>query len=301
MDSGEKQPGFVFDAQDIVGESLLWDENRKTLIWVDIIGRRIHQLDPVTRDHQSWQTPDLATSIGLRRDGGAIVGLRKDVALWDFGEAFRAIATIEPDSPDTRLNEGVVAPDGSFWVGTMENNIGADDRPRDIWRDAGRIYRVDTAGIVEALSADRFGITNTMVWTANDTFITADTTKNQIFRYHWDRVQSRITDRRPFFSDFPRGLPDGSCMDAEGYVWNCRVAGGGCLVRISPGGVLDKVVELPCSWPTSCAFGGENFDTLFVTSARFTMSGLHLRANPQEGGLFAVRTGVQGTPTNRFG
>ena len=301
MDSGEKQPGFVFDAQDIVGESLLWDENRKTLIWVDIIGRRIHQLDPVTRDHQSWQTPDLATSIGLRRDGGAIVGLRKDVALWDFGEAFRAIATIEPDSPDTRLNEGVVAPDGSFWVGTMENNIGADDRPRDIWRDAGRIYRVDTAGIVEALSADRFGITNTMVWTANDTFITADTTKNQIFRYHWDRVRSRITDRRPFFSDFPRGLPDGSCMDAEGYVWNCRVAGGGCLVRISPDGVLDKVVDLPCSWPTSCTFGGENFDILFVTSARFTMSERHLQANPQEGGLFAVRAGVRGTPAKRFG
>ena len=301
MDSGEMQAIFVFNAQDVVGESLIWDQDRKALVWVDIIGRRIHQLDPGTLDHQSWQAPDLVTSIGLRRDGGAIVGLRKDVALWDFGETFRTIATIEPDSPDTRLNEGVVAPDGSFWIGTMENNIGPDDLPRDISRDAGRIYRVDIAGAVEALSADRFGITNTMVWTADDTFVTADTTKNQLFRYHWDRMQSRITDRRLFFSGFSRGLPDGSCIDAEGYVWNCRVAGGGCLVRISPGGVLDKVVELPCSWPTSCAFGGENFDTLFVTSARFTMSGLHLRANPQEGGLFAVRTGVQGTPTNRFG
>ena len=75
----------------------------------------------------------------------------------------------------------------------------------------------------------------------------------------------------------------------------------GCLVRISPDGVLDKVVELPCSWPTSCAFGGENLDTLFVTSARFTMSIGHLRENPHEGGLFAVRTGFRGTPTNRFG
>lgn len=301
MDRGEMQAILVFDARDVVGESLIWDENRKTLFWVDIIGRRIHQLDPDTLDHQSWQAPDLATSIGLRNDGGAIVGLRKDVALWDFGETFRTIAKIEPDSPDTRLNEGVVAPDGSFWVGTMENNIGPDDLPRDISRDAGRIYRVDTTGIVEALSADRFGITNTMVWTADDIFVTADTTKNQIFRYRWDRVQSRITDRRLFFSGFPRGLPDGSCMDAEGYVWNCRVAGGGCLVRISPAGVLDKVVELPCSWPTSCAFGGENLDTLFVTSARFTMTVGHLQANPHEGGLFAVRTGARGTPTNRFG
>ena len=46
MDSGEMQAIFVFDAQDVVGESLIWDQDRKALVWVDIIGRRIHQLDP---------------------------------------------------------------------------------------------------------------------------------------------------------------------------------------------------------------------------------------------------------------
>jgi sugar lactone lactonase YvrE len=297
----EVEAELILDARNVVGESLVWDDRSNRLVWVDIIGRKIHRLDPMTSDHEVWDTPDLVTSIGLREDGGAIVGLRKEVALWDFGGPFRALATIEPDYPDTRLNEGVVAPDGSFWVGTMMNNIGADDAPAEITKDAGRLYRLDRSGKVSALSDDRFGITNTMAWTADGRFITADTMKNQLYSYRLDRSSSRLDDRRPLFGGFTRGLPDGSCMDADGHLWNCRVVGGNCLARIAPDGALDQVMELPCSWPTSCAFGGENLDTLFVTSARFTMSAEHLGANPHEGGLFAVRPGVRGVRTNRFG
>ncbi|KAA3450799.1 gluconolactonase [Mesorhizobium sp. SARCC-RB16n] len=297
----EMEAALIFEARDVVGESLIWDDRRGRLVWVDIIGRRIHRLDPSTGGHESWSTPDLVTSVGLRRDGGAIVGLRKEVALWDFDGAFRTIATIEPDRPATRLNEGAVAPDGSFWVGTMANNIGPDDAPVAIARDEGRLYRVGPDGEVTSLSEDRFGITNTMVWATDGRFITADTTKNTLYSYAWDKSAPRLGKPRPFFPDFGRGLPDGSCLDAEGYIWNCRVVGGSCLARIAPDGSLDRIAELPCSWPTSCAFGGENLDTLFVTSARFTMSADHLEANPQEGGLFALRPGVQGAPANRFG
>ena len=253
---------LVLDARNIVGESLIWDDRRGRLVWVDIIGRRIHRLDPLTLDHETWGTSDFVTSIGLCKDGAAIVGLRKEIALWDFGGPFRTIARIEPDSPDTRLNEGVVAPDGSFWVGSMMMNIGPDDGPLTITRDAGQIYRVGAEGDVTLLSDDHFGITNTMAWTADGRFITADTLKNQLYSYRWNSDQERLDDRRPFFGDFARGAPDGSCMDADGYIWNCRVAGGSCVVRIAPDGTLDRIVELPCSWPTSCAFGGENLDAV---------------------------------------
>jgi len=292
---------IVFDARNVVGESLVWDDRAGRLVWTDIIGRSIHRLDPLTLDHESWDMPDLVTSIGLRVDGGAIVGLSQEVLLWDFGGPLRTLAAVEAEYPGTRLNEGVVAPDGSFWVGTMANNIGSDDAPVDITEDAGRIYRVDSKGEVIQLSDDRFGITNTMVWTADGRFVTADTMKNVLYSYRWDRSRQRLHDRRPFFEKFERGLPDGSCMDAQGYVWNCRVVGGSCLARVAPDGSLDRVVDLPCSWPTSCAFGGEDLDTLFVTSARFTMGAQHLAANPVEGGLFALRPGVRGVPANRFG
>jgi sugar lactone lactonase YvrE len=297
----ETNAGLLFDARDVVGESLIWDDRCGRLVWVDIIGRRIHRLDPLTLVHESWETPDLVTSIGLRADGGAIVGLRNAIALWDFGGPFQTIATIEPDRPDIRLNEGVVAPDGSFWVGTMANNIGSDDAPLTITQDAGQLFRMAPGGGVTRLSDDHFGITNTMVWTQDGRFVTADTMKNAIYSYAWDGGSSGLTDRRLLFGDFQRGLPDGSCMDAEGHIWNCRVVGGSCLARIAPDGRLDRIVEVPCSWPTSCAFGGADLDTLFVTSARFTMTTDHLDAHPHEGGLFALRPGERGQPSNRFG
>ncbi|CDX62062.1 SMP-30/Gluconolaconase/LRE domain protein [Mesorhizobium plurifarium] len=297
----ETDATLIFDARDVVGERLVWDDRRGRLVWVDIIGRRIHRLNPSTGAHESWPTGDLVTSAGLRADGGAIVGLRKNIALWDFGGPFRAFAAIEASLPDSRLNEGVVAPDGSFWVGTMANNIGPDDAPMAIASDEGRLYRVGSSGDVRRLSEDRFGITNTMVWLPDGRFITADTMKNALYSYDWDRKAGRLGEALPFFTGFERGLPDGSCLDAEGYVWNCRVVGGSCLARIAPDGRLDRIVELPCSWPTSCAFGGADLDMLFVTSARFTMSAEHLAANPFEGGLFALKPGVRGTPANRFG
>lgn len=297
----ETKAKLIFDARNVVGESLIWDDRRDRLIWVDIVGRRIHRLDPGTSAHESWDTPDLVTSIGLRVDGGAIVGLKKAVALWDFGGLFRTIEIIEPDRPGIRLNEGVVAPDGSFWVGTMVNNIGPDDAPVAITQDAGQLFRIETGGGVTSLSEDCFGITNTMVWTRDGRFVTADTTKNAIYSYAWRGGSCRLDDRLLIFGGFQRGLPDGSCMDAEGYIWNCRVVGGSCLVRIAPDGRLDRILELPCSWPTSCTFGGADLDTLFVTSARFTMTADHLEKNPHEGGLFALRPGVRGAQTNRFG
>jgi sugar lactone lactonase YvrE len=61
------------------------------------------------------------------------------------------------------------------------------------------------------------------------------------------------------------------------------------------------VVDVPCLWPTSCAFGGPDLATLFVTSARFTLSRDHLAAHPHEGGLFALDVGVRGLAPYRFG
>lgn len=287
-------------AKNIVGESAVWDDRADALCWVDIIGKSIHRFCPSTDKHEKWSFSDLATSIGLRKDGGAIVGLKQSIALWDFAGPLRVVAEVEPDLPQNRLNEGVVGPDGAFWIGTMQNNIAPDGTPQAISAKTGRLYRYTGEGLC-SVSDDRFGITNTLIWTDNGRFITADTEDNEIYSYAVDPKSCSLYDRRTILSGFDRGLPDGSSVDADGFIWNCRVAGGGCLVRFSPDGRIDRVVDLPCSWPTSCAFGGPGLETLFVTSARFTMSDAHLADNPHEGSVFAVRAGVCGRPANRFG
>lgn len=291
---------LIHDARNIVGESAVWDDRHARLVWVDIIGRRIHALDPETCAHQSWQTPGRVTSIGLRADGGAIVGLEREIALWDWDGPFRTICEIEPDIPDNRLNEGAVGPDGAYWVGTMQNNIGPDDGPRDITRDSGRLWRLAPDGALSAVSEDLFGITNTLVWPTPDRLITVDTLKNAQYSYTVDPASGRLTDKRLVSEGFPRGLPDGSCLDSEGMIWTARVAGGACLTRMTPEGALLDVIDLPCSWPTSCAFGGPDLKTLFVTSARFTMTPEHLLAQPQEGGVFAFHSTVAGKPAMRY-
>lgn len=289
------------DARNIVGESIVWDERENALCWVDIVGRRIHRFRPDAAVHESWNAPDLVTSIGLRKDGGAIVGLRKSLALFDFAETFAIVREVEPDRPGNRLNEGVVGPDGCFWIGTMQDNIAPDGSPQEMTARTGRLYRYAPDGTLHRQSEDRFGITNTFVWTADGRFITADTMENTVFSYAFDPAENRLSDRKLLFSGFPRGVPDGSCLDDEGFIWNCRVGGGGCIIRFSPEGTVDRVVELFCSSPTSCTFGGPNLETLYVTSARFGLTDEQLQTNPLEGAVLAVDTGCRGLATNRFG
>ena len=290
---------LVFDCGDIVGESAVYDERRDALLWVDIGGKRIHRFSFVGERREVWPAPDFPTSIGLRADGGAIVGLRDRVALWDFGGEFRTLAVVEPDLPDNRLNEGRVGPDGAFWVGTMQNNLGPDGSPKDMTRDSGAIYRVGRDGQTIRLTPREFGITNTMAWTRDGRFLTADTRRNEI--YAFDLRDGALVNKRVFASGLNRGAPDGSCLDASGRLWNCRVGGGACVACFRSDGSLDRLVELPCTWPTSCAFGGPGFATLYVTSARFTMSAEHIAAHPEEGGLFALAVGARGRPEYRFG
>jgi sugar lactone lactonase YvrE len=289
----------ILDAADIVGESIVYDDRRDALLWVDIGGKRIHRLFLNDHRHELWPTPDFPTSIGLRADGGAIVGLRDRVSLWDYGDEFRTLVIVEPDLPDNRLNEGRVGPDGAFWVGTMQNNLRPDGSPKEMTRDSGALYRVEPDGKVIQLTLREFGITNTMAWTADGRFLTADTARNMIYAY--DLVGGALQNKHALAAKVDRGMPDGSCLDTDGRLWNCRVGGGACVACFRADGSLDGLVDLPCSWPTSCTFGGAGFATLFVTSARFTMSREHLATHPGEGTVFALSVGARGQPEHRFG
>ena len=286
--------------KNIVGESLVWDFRYNRFVWVDIIGKFIHAFDPQNGKHDSWATPDFVTSIGLSADGGYIVGLCHEITLWQPNQEFVSLAIPEADIPNNRLNEGVVGPDGAFWVGTMQNNIKSNGDPKEITASTGAIYRVTADGTVTRISEQTFGITNTLIW-SGDRLITADTIENKIYSFGIDSSTGMLEDRQTILEGFDRGLPDGSTADIDGAFWNCRVVGGACLLRLSAQGEILNTINLPVTWPTSCAFGGTNLDQLFVTSARFTMAKDHLDANPQEGSLVQVDVGVKGTQENVFG
>jgi sugar lactone lactonase YvrE len=105
-----------------------------------------------------------------------------------------------------------------------------------------------------------------------------------------------IANERPFFTGFARGVPDGAAIDAEGCLWSCRW-GGGCVVRVTPDGEVDRVVELPARNITTCAWGGEGLDVLYITTARM-MTG---DADRLGGSLFALKGAGRGVPDYRVG
>jgi len=290
-----------------VGESPVWCNRSNRLWWVDIAGKGVLSYDAQTAAVTRQPMTTFPTSIGLCQQRGFILGMRHDVCLWNGANEFKWLVRPEPLLEHNRLNEGCVGPDGCFWVGTMQDNLADDGSLVEVSDSTGGIYRVTPAGELIQETPTTFGICNTFAWlgetssAAPTRLITADTLTNTLYAYQYNTEQGVIGEPTLFALTFDRGLPDGSCVDDDGYIWNCRVAGGGCVVRFKPNGTVDRVVDLPCSWPTSCTFGGKNLDTLYVTSARIALTPEWLDSRPMEGGLFAFKPGVTGQLANRFG
>jgi sugar lactone lactonase YvrE len=89
------------------------------------------------------------------------------------------------------------------------------------------------------------------------------------------------------------GMPDGMTIDGEGLLW-VAMWGGSTVLRCSPDGDVVQRLPLPCSQPTSCAFGGDDLATLFITTARYGLDDAQLADEPMAGGLLACRPGVTG-------
>jgi sugar lactone lactonase YvrE len=177
----------------------------------------------------------------------------------------------------------------------MWNNVNADGSPGEIKNGHGALYRLDPDLQVRQYR-ENLGIANTLAWNPRHTaFYFADSMANAIYQYDYDLKSGAISNERVFFADFSRGAPDGSAMDAQGYLWNCRY-GGGCVVRVAPNGSIDRVVDMPVSNVTTCTFGGKDLRTLYITTAA-------AGAKPGDrfaGGLFALATESAGQAENTF-
>lgn len=283
----------------LVGEGPVWDQRSNRLLCVDIERHNIHRIDPVTGNSETKSMERQPAALGLCRSGRLIIGKVDGVFLTNFGsEISNKLCNPISDQPFARLNDGKVAPDGSFWVSSMQNNVSSNGEPKDITNDIGGYYRIDAEGNVDQLVPNELGITNTLAWSPDEKyFFYADSVHSKIYRAEsngTDLVNTEI-----FNSDFDRGVPDGSAMDVEGYLWNCRW-GGSCVVRFSPDGRVDQVVEIPATNITSCAFGGADNKTLFVTSAQCGIEADQLARNPLEGAIFAINTPVAGMEVSEF-
>ncbi len=291
----------VIDCRNRLGEGAHWNARGGAFWWVDVVPpSTLNRLVPATGRHDSWPMPEMISALAVRENGrGLLVASHGGINLVDpVAGRFERILTPEQDKPFNRNNDGACDRAGRFWVGTMQNNIAPDGTALRVISSSGTLWRIDPDRRVTAMVRDIY-VSNTVCWSPDDrTMYFGDTMTGWIYAFDFDLAAGTLTRRREF-AQHPRGLPDGSAVDAEGFLWNCRW-GGGCVIRFDPDGEVDRVVELPIDNVTSCAFGGPDLDTLYITTACSGLSEAALARTPQAGGLFACRPGVRGIADARF-
>jgi len=276
----------------LLGEGPLWSPTEGFLWWVDIKRAKLHRHNPKTGNTRRYDLPLHASALALS-DGGLIMIGDQEVGRYDTAtEDYERVATLnEPDG--FRTNDGGMAPDGSFWFGTMDNAENLAE---------GQYYRLTPDMNVERIGLPEVLVTNTMQFSSDGrTFYTSDSAEQMILAYNHDPDTGALSNRRIFASTLDAGCyPDGSAIDAEGYLWNAQWAGSR-VVRYAPDGSIDRIVSLPVSRPSSCAFGGPDLKTLYVTTARVGLSDAALDRQPMAGSLFAIETSVAGLSVQEFG
>jgi sugar lactone lactonase YvrE len=291
------EPVCVAPTGDICGEGAVWDAAGNALYWTDINRFLVHRYAAESGNVKTWFFDEPVTALILTTSSTVLaVVLGSRLILWEPStDSRRDYAFNLPGWPKVRCNDARADPRGALWIGSMWNNVNADGSSGEEQDGYGALYRVTPDRAVKEFRSG-LGIANTLAWNPQRTaFYFADSMAKVIYQYDYNAGTGDISNERSFFSGFERGSPDGSAMDAKGYLWNCRY-GGGCVVRVAPDGRIDHIVEMPTPKITTCTFGGPDLKTLYITTAA-------AGAKPGDrfaGGLFTLRTDVAGQPENLF-
>ncbi|HEX7994643.1 MAG TPA: SMP-30/gluconolactonase/LRE family protein [Streptosporangiaceae bacterium] len=266
-----------------LGEGPCWDGASQSLYWVDIPASRVHRLS-AGGVHSSWDVGFPAGAVVPRAGGGLVVAAGNAFLSLDPLTGTVAELAAAPGVPGTRMNDGKCDRAGRFYAGTMA----ADESP-----GKGSFYRLDTDLSVTEIYTG-IGISNGLGWSPDDRrmyYIDSLTYRVDVLDYDLDTGQ--MGERKQFVAlGSDDMVPDGMATDAEGGLW-VAVWGGGVVQRYDADGRLTGVVRVPAANVTSCAFGGPDLDTLYITSA----------AGPgrSAGALFSCAPGVRGIPAFPFG
>lgn len=256
LSNSSTAPDIAVRAEASLGEGPTWDADAQRLIWVDILGCRVHTYDPASGRRTVMVTEQHVGAAKPRAGGGLVLNLRDGIALRDPDGTFRWLHR-EP-VPGRRGNDAAVAPDGSLYAGTMRY---------DEATGGGTMSRFAPDGTARTL-LDDVTVSNGTGWSPDGRlmyYIDTPTCRVDVFDVGEDGLP---VNRRPLATvEEGAGFPDGLTVDADGCVW-VALWDGGAVRRYTPDGTLDRVVRLPVPRPTACAFGGTGLTDLYITTAR---------------------------------
>ncbi|MGC4045690.1 MAG: SMP-30/gluconolactonase/LRE family protein [Armatimonas sp.] len=269
------------------GEGPLFHPDENAVYWTDIPNARIFRYDLAIGEHHAIEIGRQVGGFTIQPDGRLLLFLDKgSIALFREGEPLEYIVDEIPTETETRFNDVMADPEGRVFCGTMPTK----DR-------LGNFYRLETDGTLTHLLSG-IGCSNGMGFTPNlAQMYYTDTSPRNIYRFDYDRAIGALSNQITFVhTEEGGGFPDGMTVDADGYLWSTRWDGN-CVVRYSPEGAEVGRITMPVRKVSCVTFGGENYETMFMTTA-----GGHIKETDGEhaGALFALKIpGIKGVPEFR--
>ena len=270
-----------------VGESPIWHPDEGVLYWADISNGRLFRYDPATKTNSCCHDCEKISGITIQEDGSLLL----------FGQGGRLTAWIDgrtevlhPGFEDeSGFNDCTADPKGRVFAG-MQPIEEAEDRPAR----PGRLTRIEPEGSHEFIDEGIEGPNGVAISGDRQRLYFVNTGEQSIYVYDYDEETGELGSRRRFIQA-DEGTPDGLAVDEEGGLW-AAICGGGAVERYSPDGELLHRIEMPTNVVTSVTFGGQELETLYVTSL-----GAVWRAGMDDhaGCVFALKPGVKGRPEFR--
>lgn len=277
-----------------LGEGPSWDHTRKRLIWVDINGFTLNLFDPVTGINKAYSFDRQIGAAVPDNLGGFILALRDGFYSWSLKtDALTCIARPEGEDTPNRFNDGKCDPEGRFWAGTMFHESGP--------KAEANLFRLDGDLTVHTMK-QKVIISNGLAWDeARSVMYYIDTLAKKVVAYDYEQKTGDISHERDVIMiPDEYGLADGMTIDEKGMLW-IAFFNGWKVRRINPDtGDVIMVIEVPAGQVTSCTFGGEDLDELYITTARMSLSPDDLVEQPDAGNLFSVKPGVRGRAAHSF-
>lgn len=277
---------LILDAKATLGEGPAWDAKTQTLYWVDILEKRVYAGTELLA-----QLDDIIGCLAPCKNGELILGKRLSLVDLQPASSRQTVLSALSDSTLNRINDGKCDPAGRFLVGTMD----IEEK-----ETRGSLFSFDGTQATQLMDGIR--IANGLAWSPDHkTFYYIDTFTRMVRAFDYDLNTGQIANPRPAIR-VPEALgwPDGMTSDSDGNLW-IAMWGGAQVTKWDPAtGQLLESVPVPALQTSSCVFGGQGMNELYVTSARVGMSEADLKKYPLSGGLFKVETKCEGMPTFEF-